>query len=159
MEWVKKRWLLQNPRLRIRQPPTPIRTLLLCIWICPIFLVMRIALGKRLWISVRKKSKNSEFKTDVDGKNLLFHFAKGGDVVAKVKRVGSQFVLLAHSKLSLDYEFRGSSWTKVRKTPLFLPMERSAMISFAIPLPWQRPSSPVAKGTDSCSGKTRTKRN
>ncbi|MCQ2063296.1 MAG: DUF4357 domain-containing protein [Fibrobacter sp.] len=26
----------------------------------------------------------------MDGKNLLFHFAKGGDVVAKVKRVGSQ---------------------------------------------------------------------
>ena len=108
---------------------------------------------------MRKKSKNSEFKTDVDGKNLLFHFAKGGDVVAKVKRVGSQFVLLAGSKLSLDYEFRGSGWTKVRKTPLFLRMERSAKISFAIPLPWQRPSSPVAKGTDSRSGKTRTKRN
>lgn len=89
--------------------------LLLCIWICPIFLVMRIALGKRLWISLRKKSKNSEFKTDVDGKNLLFHFAKGGDVVAKVNRVGSQFVLLAGSKLSLKYDFRGSGWMEVRK--------------------------------------------
>lgn len=64
---------------------------------------------------MRKKSKNSEFKTDVDGKNLLFHFAKGGEVVAKVKRVGSQFVQLAGSKLSLDYEFRGSGWMKVRK--------------------------------------------
>ena len=72
-------------------------------------------MGKRLWISLRKKSKNSEFKTDVDGKNLLFHFAKGGDVVAKVKRVGSQFVQLAGSKLSLDYEFRGSGWMEVRK--------------------------------------------
>lgn len=64
---------------------------------------------------MRKKSKNSEFKTDVDGKNLLFHFAKGGEVVAKVKRVGSQFVQLAGSKLSLDYEFRGSGWMEVRK--------------------------------------------
>lgn len=123
MEWVKKRWLLQNPRLRIRQPPTPIRMLLLCILTCPIFLVMRIALGKRLWISLRKKSKNSEFKTDVDGKNLLFHFAKGGDVVAKVKRVGSQKRLCfcrwnAPQRYRLRFPFHGSGprrrWPKER---------------------------------------------
>ena len=47
--------------------------------------------------------------------NLLYHFAKGGTIIATVKRVGSRFVLLAGSKLSLEYDFRGSGWLNVRK--------------------------------------------
>ena len=53
-------------------------------------------------------------KTDNDD-DLLYHFAKGGAIIATVKRVGSRFVLLAGSKLSLKYDFRGSGWMNVRK--------------------------------------------
>lgn len=61
-----------------------------------------------------KKSRVSSAKIDNDD-NLLYHFAKGGEIIATVKRVGSRFVLLADSKLSLKYDFRGSGWLNVRK--------------------------------------------
>lgn len=62
-----------------------------------------------------KAKKNSKKEFAADSESLLFHFAKGGDITATVKRNGSKFVLLTGSKLSLDYEFRGSGWTEVRK--------------------------------------------
>ncbi|MBR2899040.1 MAG: DUF4357 domain-containing protein [Fibrobacter sp.] len=61
-----------------------------------------------------KKSRVPSAKIDNDD-NLLYHFAKGGEIIAMVKRVGSRFVLLAESKLSLKYDFRGSGWLNVRK--------------------------------------------
>jgi hypothetical protein len=71
--------------------------------------------------SRRKKHKKKSHKTSVaalpkNGDNdMLYHFAKGGTIIAKARRVGSQFVLLAGSKLSLKYDFRGSGWMNVRK--------------------------------------------
>jgi len=71
--------------------------------------------------SRRKKHKKKSRKTSAvtypeNGDNdMLYHFAKGGAIIAKVRRVGSQFVLLAGSKLSLKYDFRGSGWMNVRK--------------------------------------------
>ena len=71
--------------------------------------------------SGRKKHKKKSHKTsavevsEAGGNDILYHFAKGGAIVAKVRRVGSQFVLLAGSKLSLKYDFRGSGWLNVRK--------------------------------------------
>lgn len=71
--------------------------------------------------SRRKKHKKKSRKTSAvthpeNGDNdILYHFAKGGAIIAKVRRAGSQFVLLAGSKLSLKYDFRGSGWMNVRK--------------------------------------------
>ena len=71
--------------------------------------------------SRRKKHKKKSRKTSAaalpeNGDNdMLYHFAKGGAIIAKVRRVGSQFILLAGSKLSLKYDFRGSGWLDVRK--------------------------------------------
>ena len=56
----------------------------------------------------------SAAKTDNDD-DILYHFAKGGEIIATVKCVGSRFVLLAGSKLSPKYDFRGSGWLNVRK--------------------------------------------
>lgn len=72
-------------------------------------------------LSRRKKHKKKSRKTsavevsEAGGNDILYHFAKGGAIVAKIRRVGSQFVLLAGSKLSLKYDFRGSGWMNVRK--------------------------------------------
>ena len=71
--------------------------------------------------SGRKKHKKKPRKTsaievsEADGNDILYHFAKGGAIVAKVRRVGSRFILLAGSKLSLKYEFRSPGWTNVRE--------------------------------------------
>lgn len=63
-----------------------------------------------------KPHNESAAKTaETDDKDLLFHFAKGGVIIAKVRREGSRFILLTGSKLSLKYEFRGSGWMNVRK--------------------------------------------
>ena len=53
--------------------------------------------------------------SEAGGNDILYHFAKGGEIVAKVRRVGSRFILLAGSKLSLKYEFRSPGWTNVRE--------------------------------------------
>ena len=53
--------------------------------------------------------------SEANGNDILYHFTKGGAIIAKIRRVGSQFVLLAGSKLSLKYDFRGAGWMNVRK--------------------------------------------
>lgn len=47
--------------------------------------------------------------------NLFYHYAKGGSLTATMKKDGETFVILAGSKMSLDYQFRGSGWMEVRK--------------------------------------------
>ena len=64
----------------------------------------------------------SPLRTTTNGGNdILYHFAKGGAIVAKVRRVGSRFILLAGSKLSLKYEFRSPGWTNVRENASVSP--------------------------------------
>lgn len=47
--------------------------------------------------------------------NLFYHYAKGGSLTATMKKDGETFLILAGSKMSLDYQFRGSGWMEVRK--------------------------------------------
>lgn len=66
-------------------------------------------------IPKHKAEKKAKKEFVADSKNFLFHFAKGGDITATIKRNGSKFVLLAGSQLSLDYKFSSTGWAEVRK--------------------------------------------
>lgn len=70
-------------------------------------------------IKQTKKKGNKKFSgaksiKKKDG-NLFYHYAKGGSLTATMKKDGDSFVILAGSKMSLDYQFRGSGWMDVRK--------------------------------------------
>lgn len=62
----------------------------------------------------KKKHSGAKFAKKKDN-NLFYHYAKGGSLTATMKKDGDSFVILAGSKMSLDYQFRGSGWMEVRK--------------------------------------------
>lgn len=62
----------------------------------------------------KKKHSGAKFAKKKDD-NLFYHYAKGGSLTATMKKDGDSFVILAGSKMSLDYQFRGSGWMEVRK--------------------------------------------
>lgn len=77
---------------------------------------------------LKKGKKKGKKKGEKKGKNepatpessevmgeILQHRIKGGAVTATIKKTGESFVLLAGSKLALDYNFRASGWLEVRR--------------------------------------------
>ena len=62
-----------------------------------------------------KNKRKKEHLAKVEDVDVFYHYAKGGTLVATMKKTGNLFVILAGSKMSLEYHFRGSGWLETRK--------------------------------------------